>query len=115
MHSFDPGDIIGGMVALLIFGGPMVYFIVNRIFTHNERMEMLKRGIMPPPDMKAKGKYYNVQFGAAPPPVVRQKIDPPSAVNRRTPVFSLRFAGRVAARRTPACRRLTCYVVCESH
>lgn len=60
-------DFIGLLAVLVIFGGPITYFIINRLFTHNERMEMLKRGMIPPQDLK-KARVYT-----APPPYTGQQ------------------------------------------
>jgi hypothetical protein len=38
---------------LLIFGLPVGGWIAVRLIQHRERMEMLRRGIVPPPDMRA--------------------------------------------------------------
>jgi hypothetical protein len=35
---------------LVIFGLPLSYMIVNRVFAHQERIEMIRRGIAPAPD-----------------------------------------------------------------
>ena len=35
---------------MFIFGAPVAAFIVARVLRHQERLEMLRRGIMPPPD-----------------------------------------------------------------
>lgn len=59
-------DFIGLLAVLIIFGGPITYFIINRLFTHNERMELLKRGIIPPEDIK-KGRVYGAPLGGVPP------------------------------------------------
>lgn len=78
----DPSDTIVPVIAILvIFGLPLAYGIVNRVFAHHERMEMLKRGIVPPPDPKwakrmHKAGWYDAgmygmpqgQPGVAPPP-----------------------------------------------
>jgi len=37
-------------IAFLIFGLPMGYAIVNRYLTYQERLEMIRHGIVPPPD-----------------------------------------------------------------
>lgn len=37
---------------LVVFGLPLTLAIVNRVFAHQERLEMLRRGIVPPPDPK---------------------------------------------------------------
>ncbi len=61
-----------------IFGLPMVYAIVSRTLAHQERIEMLRRGIVPPPDPKwakraAKAAWYDPSTygmpGAAPGPM----------------------------------------------
>jgi hypothetical protein len=59
-------DFIGLLAVLIIFGGPITYFIINRLFTHNERMEMLKRGMIPPEDLK-KGRVYGAPYAGVPP------------------------------------------------
>lgn len=49
----DPENTLVPIVAILvIFGLPLAYAIVNRIYAHQERLEMLRRGIVPPPDPK---------------------------------------------------------------
>ncbi|HEY9181320.1 MAG TPA: DUF6249 domain-containing protein [Candidatus Baltobacteraceae bacterium] len=50
----DPSDTIVPVVGVLvIFGLPLTYAIVNRVLAHQERVEMLKRGIVPPPDARS--------------------------------------------------------------
>ncbi len=48
--SQDSGDFVGVVAILVIFGLPLGYAIVNRFYAHQERMEMLRRGMAPPPD-----------------------------------------------------------------
>ena len=49
----DPAETFVPIIAILvIFGLPLSYAIVNRVFAHQERLEMLRRGIVPPPDPK---------------------------------------------------------------
>lgn len=49
----DPAEVFVPIVAILvIFGLPLSYAIVNRVFAHQERIEMIRRGVMPPPDTK---------------------------------------------------------------
>jgi len=38
---------------LVIFGMPLAYGLISRIYTHQERLEMIRRGITPPPDPRA--------------------------------------------------------------
>ncbi|HKU66171.1 MAG TPA: DUF6249 domain-containing protein, partial [Candidatus Baltobacteraceae bacterium] len=74
----DPSDTIVPLAGILVvFGLPLTYAIVNRVLAHQERLEMIKHGVVPPPDPKwAKrmgktGWYdpraYGMQPGAAPP------------------------------------------------
>lgn len=46
----DYSDLIPLVAIVFIFGAPIAAFIVSRILAHNERMEMLRRGIVPPPN-----------------------------------------------------------------
>lgn len=73
----NPAETIVPLAAILvIFGLPLTYAIVNRVLAHQERLEMLKNGMMPPPDpkwarrMNRAGWYdpnaYGMQRGAAP-------------------------------------------------
>jgi hypothetical protein len=55
MH--DPAETIVPLAFILIvFGLPLTLAIVNRVFAHHERLEMLRRGMMPPPDPKWAGR-----------------------------------------------------------
>lgn len=45
----DPAETLVPIVAILvIFGLPLSYALVNRVFAHRERLEMLRRGMVPP-------------------------------------------------------------------
>jgi hypothetical protein len=46
----DYSDFIPMVAVVVIFGAPIAAFIVTRVLAHQERMEMLRRGIVPPPD-----------------------------------------------------------------
>ncbi|MBV8529814.1 MAG: hypothetical protein JO104_00735, partial [Candidatus Eremiobacteraeota bacterium] len=46
----DYSDLIPLVAIVFIFGAPIAAFIVSRVLAHNERMEMLRRGIVPPPN-----------------------------------------------------------------
>ena len=49
----DPAETIVPLAFILVvFGLPLTLAIVNRVYAHQERLEMLKRGIVPPPDPK---------------------------------------------------------------
>lgn len=71
MH--DPAETFVPIIAILvIFGLPLSYAIVNRVYAHQERLEMLRRGIVPPPDPKwaksmGKGGWYEPNMYGMPP------------------------------------------------
>jgi hypothetical protein len=48
--SNNADDFVAIIAILVVFGLPLSYAIVNRVFAHHERLEMIKRGITPPPD-----------------------------------------------------------------
>lgn len=79
----DARDDLTAIVALMLFVGlPIAYAIAGRWWAHQERMEMLRRGIVPPPDPKwakqaAKhGWYSQTPFNSAPPPGAPPTYDP---------------------------------------
>lgn len=45
--------IVPVMFFLIVIGGPIALGIVTRVLAHQERMEMLRRGVAPPPDPRA--------------------------------------------------------------
>lgn len=46
-------DVLVPIVGIVvIFGLPLSYVIVNRVFAHQERVEMIRRGMVPPPDTR---------------------------------------------------------------
>jgi hypothetical protein len=56
----DYEDIIPLVGIIVIFGAPIAAYIISRVLAHQERMEMLRRGIVPPPnarDMRRAMKY----------------------------------------------------------
>jgi hypothetical protein len=50
----------------LIFGGPLAAWIIWRVFAHQERIEMIRRGMIPPPEAHW-GRHWR-NYGAWPPP-----------------------------------------------
>jgi hypothetical protein len=44
------GDFVPVVGILVLFGLPITYAIISRVLAHQERLEMLRRGIVPPPD-----------------------------------------------------------------
>ncbi len=67
-------DFVGAIAILAFIGLPIAYAMVNRMLAHQERMEMLRRGMVPPPDPKwakkaaKRGWYAQAPYTAAPPP-----------------------------------------------
>jgi hypothetical protein len=56
----DYDDLIPLVAVIVIFGAPIAAYVVSRVLAHQERMEMLRRGIVPPPnarDMRRAMKY----------------------------------------------------------
>jgi hypothetical protein len=56
----DFSDLIPLAAIFFIFGAPVAAWIVSRVLAHQERMEMLRHGIVPPPnarDMRKAMKY----------------------------------------------------------
>jgi hypothetical protein len=53
-------NIVAAIAVTCIFGLPIMAWIVSRVLAHHERMEMLRRGFVPPPnarDMRRAMKY----------------------------------------------------------
>jgi hypothetical protein len=65
MSNTSPDDFVGALAILCIFGLPLTYAIVNRVLAHQERIEMLKRGIAPPPDSKWAKRMYKMGIDPA--------------------------------------------------
>jgi len=61
---------------VFLFGLPVFAFIVHRVLAHQERVEMIRRGIVPPPSPRDLRRYakYNSTFGT--PPTAAQVPDP---------------------------------------
>ena len=59
------GEMVGALAVLMIFGMPIVYLIVNRYYGHQERIEMIRRGITPPLDPRAARRMERAGFTAS--------------------------------------------------
>jgi hypothetical protein len=46
-------DITALLAITLIFGAPVAAWIISRVLAHQERIEMIRRGFVPPPDPRA--------------------------------------------------------------
>ncbi|MGD0968522.1 MAG: DUF6249 domain-containing protein [Candidatus Aquilonibacter sp.] len=67
-------DFFAAIAVMVIFGAPVAAWIVTRVLQHNERMEMIRRGMVPPPGaMPRNMPPPNWQPGAMPPPNVTGK------------------------------------------
>ena len=71
-------NVVGALAVICIFGLPVAGWIVLRFLKHQERMEMLRRGMMPPPDFGDKRVYRAWQRAGSPwPPPGAQPPPPP--------------------------------------
>jgi hypothetical protein len=60
-----------------VFGAPVAAWIISRVLAHQERMEMIRNGFVPPPDgrsMRNAARYGN--YGQMPPPPPSGPIPP---------------------------------------
>lgn len=70
--SHDTDNLVAIVAILIIFGAPIGVWMLSKIHAHTERMEMIRRGMAPPPP----GIPPNLtppNFGAMPPPNVAGK------------------------------------------
>ncbi len=71
-NVMDSDNIVAAIAVICIFGAPIAAWIVSRVFAHQERMEMLRRGFVPPPnsrDMRRAMKHGWTPGQAAGPPI----------------------------------------------
>ncbi len=63
-------NIIPMFTIFFIFGAPVAAWIISRVLAHQERMEMLRRGFVPPTDPRLMRRAAKMgwQTGAMPPP-----------------------------------------------
>jgi len=72
-------DLIPLFAIFFIFGAPVTAWIISRVLAHQERIEMIRNGYMPPPDpraMRDASKYGGWQPGAMPPPPPGAPVPP---------------------------------------
>jgi hypothetical protein len=70
-------NLVALFVMFFVFGFPVAAFIVTRVLKHQERMELLRRGI-PPPDMGDKHAYRAWRQSGAPWPPPNAGVVPPT-------------------------------------
>jgi hypothetical protein len=46
----DSDNTVAAIAVVCIFGAPIAAWVISRVLAHRERMEMLQRGIIPPPN-----------------------------------------------------------------
>jgi hypothetical protein len=59
-------EIVPVVAIVFIFGAPVAAFIISRILRHAERIEMIRRGIVPPPEFDNKRAYRAWQKSGTP-------------------------------------------------
>lgn len=64
----DYSDLIPLFAIFFIFGAPVAAWIVSRVLAHQERMEMLRRGIVPPPNAREMRKAMKYGWQPSTPP-----------------------------------------------
>ena len=76
-------DLIPLFGIIFLFGAPVAAWIVSRVLAHQERMEMMRRGFMPPPDPRMARRYARMGWqqppGPVPPPF--SNVPPPPGAN----------------------------------
>src|SRR5581483_2608473 len=55
-------DLVPLFAIFFIFGAPIAAFVISRVLAHQERMEMLRRGIVPPPNPRDLRRGMQVAF-----------------------------------------------------
>ena len=62
-------DLIPLFGIIFLFGAPVAAWIVSRVLAHQERMEMIRRGFMPPPDPRMARRAARMGWQQPPGPV----------------------------------------------
>jgi hypothetical protein len=63
-----PEEAIAVVAIVFIFGAPVAAFIVSRVLRHLERIAMIRRGMVPPPDDRRAYREWRRSGGMYPPP-----------------------------------------------
>lgn len=84
---------VAALAVFCIFGAPIAAFIVMRVLAHRERIEMIRRGMVPP-QMYGNKAWKSANYGA-PPPGMPPPQPPPAAwmqapIDHEAPDRSLR-------------------------
>jgi hypothetical protein len=83
MHNNDSIAAVFG--TMFIFGAPVLAFIVARVLRHQERIEMLRRGMMPPEFDKRAYRAWRKSGGQWPPPGAAAQAPWPQPAQARWP------------------------------
>ena len=61
--------VVPALAIVFLFGLPVIAFIISRVLAHQERVEMIRRGIVPPPNPRDMRRYakYNARYGTTAP------------------------------------------------
>lgn len=83
--SNSSDDFVAVIAILVIFGLPLAYAMANRWYSHQERLEMIRRGVAPPPDPKwakrmGKAGWYDPSAYGMPPGAAGQPPEYPFAM-----------------------------------
>ena len=80
-HASD--NFVALVAILVIFGMPLAYAMMNRMAAHQERIEMIKRGIVPPPDPRAARRAQRAGYD----PFVYSQMQQPYAMHDQSPQY----------------------------
>jgi hypothetical protein len=76
---------VAALAVVCIFGAPVAAFIVIRVLAHRERIEMIRRGMMPPGRGAGRGGWQTTNVGNAPGSGPFTSGPPPAAPPAWTP------------------------------
>lgn len=75
---------VAALAVVCIFGAPVAAFIVIKVLAHRERIEMIRRGMMPPPKYAGRSGWQNAGVNVPGP----GPVPPDSAVPPAPPVWT---------------------------
>jgi hypothetical protein len=93
----DDHNLVAVIAIIFMFGAPAAVFINSRVLRHQERMEMLRRGIVPPEftDKRAYRAWRRSGSPWPPPGAAQQTPWPPPGAGQQTPWVQPMPAGPV--------------------
>jgi hypothetical protein len=81
-HASD--NFVAIIAIMVIFGMPLAYAISHRWWSHQERLEMIKRGMTPPPETRAARRAQRAGYD----PFVYSQMQPPYAMHEQSPQYA---------------------------